>query len=260
MKLSSLRAMLQISQECFGTWSQIGSAELIDILGSSGYEFTIIDAEHGTLGIESVENLVRACSANNILPLVRVPSLDRVWIGKALDVGASGVVIPGIETVEQAAAAIAATRFAPLGTRGACPCVRAGGQYVRDWPGYAAQESEIGAVLLVETPAAVENIEAICALPDLMGILIGPFDLSVAMGLNGNYQHSEVKAAVNIMLEAAHKRAIPVIYPVFNPNSNEARGQMAQLRAAGIRHFVIGTDKILIAEQFKCYREAMSAQ
>jgi 4-hydroxy-2-oxoheptanedioate aldolase len=257
MKLVSLRAMLQQAQECFGTWSQIGSAELIDILGATGYEFTIIDAEHGTLGIESVENLVRACAANDILPLVRVPSIDRVWIGKALDVGAAGVLVPGIETVEQAAAAIAATRFAPLGTRGACPCVRAGGQYVRDWPRYAAQESEIGAVLLVETPAAVDNIVAICALPGLMGLMIGPFDLSVAMGLQGDYQHPKVKASITRMLEAALKHAVPVMYPVFSPNSDEASLQVAQLRGLGVRHFVIGTDKILIAEQFKRYREAI---
>jgi 4-hydroxy-2-oxoheptanedioate aldolase len=259
MKLASLRAMLQQRQACFGTWSQIGSAELIDILGSSGYEFTIIDAEHGTLGIESVENLVRACAANNILPLVRVPSFDRVWIGKALDVGAAGVVIPGIETVEQAAAAIAATRFAPRGTRGACPCVRAGGQYVRDWPSYAAKESEIGAVLLVETPAALENIEAICTLPGLMGLMVGPFDLSVAMGLEGNYQHPKVIEAINIMLNVARKHAVDVMYPVFSPNSDEARHQVTKLRALGVRHFVIGTDKILIADQFSRYRTSLAA-
>ena len=150
--------LLRASGERIGTWSQIASAEVIDMLGASGFDFTIIDCEHGYFGIETAEGLMRACDANGLTPIVRVPSSDRMWIQKALNAGAAAVVVPGVGSVEEARAAIAATRFAPEGTRGACPCVRAAGHFIRDWAAYAARQQGTGAILLIETRAGVEPL------------------------------------------------------------------------------------------------------
>ncbi len=242
----------------FGTWTQVADAELIDMLGVAGFEFTIIDGEHGVLDMETIQSLVRACDANRLLPLVRVPANDRVWIGKSLDAGAAGVIVPGIASVDEARRAIAASRFAPEGNRGACPGVRAGGHYISDWRAYtAAQHKDAGVILLIETPQAVADIEHIAALPGLLGLLIGPFDLSVSMGHEGNYLHDDVARAIERVIAVARTQRVPLILPVFSADPAEGKRQVDAWRTRGVRLFTVGTDKILIAAQFARYRAAL---
>lgn len=255
--MRTLRDLLERSP-AFGTWSQIADAELIDMLGAAGFAFTIIDAEHGVLNIETVQSLVRACDANGLVPLVRVPDNDRVWIGKSLDAGAAGVIVPGITGVESAQRAIAASRFGPPGNRGACPGVRAGAHYITDWRAYtASQHADVGVILLIETPQAVADIETIAALPGLLGLLVGPFDLSVSMGHEGNYQHRDVIAAIERVIAAARARKLPMIVPVFSADPTEGKRQVDGWRAKGVELFTVGTDKILIADQLTRYRRAL---
>lgn len=241
-----------------GTWSQIASAEVIDMLGAAGLDFTIVDCEHGAFGIETAENLFRACDANGIVPVVRAPTLDPVFVGRALDAGAAAVVVPGIATAAQAAAMVAAARFAPEGTRGACPCVRAGGHFITDWRGYVAQQrTQTGVMALVETAEGLANIEAICATEGLLALVIGPFDLSVSLGLQGDYRHATVQAAIRRMVEAAKVANLPIIAPIFNPEITEARRQQDEWRSMGVSFFVVGTDKIIFTNAIGRYRSAL---
>jgi 4-hydroxy-2-oxoheptanedioate aldolase len=241
-----------------GTWSQIMSAEVIDMLGAAGLDFTIVDCEHGAFGIETAENLFRACDANGIVPIVRAPSPDPGFVGRALDAGAAAVLMPGIATAEQARAAVAAGRFAPEGTRGACPCVRAGGHYITDWRGYVgAQQRETGMMALVETAEGLSNIEAICAVEGLLALVIGPFDLSVSLGFQGDYRHRDVQAAIDRMLNAARKAKLTVVAPIFNPDIAEAKRQQEEWRVKGVSHFVVGTDKIIFANAVSRFSTAL---
>ena len=256
--MSRFRDLLS-KRPAFGTWTQIADADIVDMLGAAAFDFTIVDAEHGTLDLQSVQTLIRACDANGLVPIVRVPENDRVWIGKSLDAGAAAVVVPGIADVASAQRAIAATRFGPPGTRGACPGVRAGAHYVTDWRAYTrAQHEHAGVVLLIETPGAVAEIEAIAALPGLLGLLVGPFDLSVAMGHEGDYLHAEVIAAIDRVIAAARARGVPMIVPVFSADPQEGRAQVRSWRDKGVEIFTVGTDKILIAAQFTRYRGALA--
>jgi 4-hydroxy-2-oxoheptanedioate aldolase len=242
-----------------GTWSQIASAEVIDMLGAAGLDFTIVDCEHGAFGIETAENLFRACDANGIVPLVRAPSPDPLFVGRALDAGAAGVVMPGIATAAQAKAAVLAGRFAPEGTRGACPCVRAGGHFIADWKGYAGlQQRETGIIALVETAEGLANIDDIVRTKGLMALLVGPFDLSVSLGHQGDYRHPAVQAAIDRMVGAAVAAGLPVIAPIFNPDAALARQQQAEWRARGVNLFVVGTDKIIFADAVMRYRNALA--
>lgn len=241
-----------------GTWSQLMSAEAIDMLGAAGLDFTIIDCEHGAFGIETAEMLIRACDANGLVPLVRAPSPDPLFVGRALDAGAAGVVMPQVASAEQARRAVAAGRFAPAGTRGACPCVRAGGHYITDWRAYVGeQRRETGVIALVETADGLAAIEEICAVEGLMALLLGPFDLSVSLGLEGDYRHPTAQAALKRMLAAARAAKLPVIAPIFNPDLAEARRQQAEWRAEGVTHFVVGTDKILFADAVSRYARTL---
>lgn len=189
-----------------------------------------------------------------IVPLVRLPSTDPKAAGRALDAGAAGIVVPGIGSPEELATVVAATRFAPDGTRGACPCVRSGDHFIRDWPAYVRhQRRTVGTLAPVETAAGADAIGEICAVEGLSALLVGPFDLSVSLGHAGNYRHPAVERVLDRMIEAAAANGVPVFAPIFDPDPLEARTQRDRWRARGAEHFVVGTDKILFAAAFAAY-------
>ncbi|MEM7721427.1 MAG: aldolase/citrate lyase family protein [Pseudomonadota bacterium] len=243
-----LSALLKSEETVLGTWSQIAAPEMVDLIGLNGFRFTIIDCEHGFFGMETAENLSRAADANDIACAVRVPKNDPVLIMKALDAGIRHVVVPNLASGEEAARAVAATRFAPHGLRGACPCCRSGGHFIRNWQDYVAEEeARIGIIALVETVEGHRNIRDICATEDLRALMIGPFDLSVSMGLNGDWRHPDVRSAVADMVDCAVDTGLPVIMPVFSPDPAECADLVASWRDCGVSCFVVGSDKILIA-------------
>ncbi|WP_299690770.1 aldolase/citrate lyase family protein [uncultured Tateyamaria sp.] len=255
-----LKSLLGNDRAVLGTWTQIPAPELIDLIGLNGFAFTIIDCQHGPFGIETAENLARAADANGIACALRLPENDPVQIMKALDAGIRHVVIPNVETKEAAAQAVAATRFGPHGLRGACPCCRSGGHFIRNWSEYvAAEEARVGAIALVETAKGADNIEAIVAVPGLTALMCGPFDLSVSMGYNGDWRAPEVSEVVAHMVGAAQSAGVPVIMPVFSSDKDEARTLVDHWRNQGVTTFVVGSDKILIADAFSQWTGDLSA-
>lgn len=254
MARRTFQELLALDRALIGTWSQIAAEECVDMIGAAGLDFTIVDCEHGAFGIERAERLFRAADANGLVPLVRAPSADRIFIGQALDAGAAGVVVPGIESAEQLRAMVAATRYAPDGTRGACPMVRAAGHFARHWPTHvSAQRAGTGILPLVETAKGVAAIDEICAVDGLLALVFGPFDLSVSMGHAGNYLHPDVQGAIDRMLEAAARHRLPVMAPVFNPEPAEARRQRDHWATQGVRIFVVGSDKVMLADAMARY-------
>ena len=257
--MNTLAELLARPGPVFGTWSQMASPDVLEMLGHAGFDFTVIDCEHAAFGLETAEAMVRSCKAAGITALLRVPTNDRSWIGRALDAGATGIVVPGVESAQEASAAVAAARFAPRGSRGSCPCVRSASHSTANWPAYEeTQESLHGAIALVETPAGVEAIDTICAVEGLRAILPGPFDLSVAMGHHGNVLHSDVIAALRRIVTAAISSQLPVVMPVFSADVVEARRQIEAWQALGVRRFLVGTDKILVQDQFRRYRAGIA--
>jgi 4-hydroxy-2-oxoheptanedioate aldolase len=239
-----------------GTWTQIANEDLIDALGYADYDFTIIDCEHGAFGIETAERLIRACEAAGVAPLVRVPRGNTTALYKALDSGASGVLLPSIETGEELSKCLEYARFAPHGRRGACPIVRAAHHSALDWKSFVAEQSNCGVIAMIETERGVANCESICAVDGLKAVLIGPFDLSVSMGHEGNHRHPSVLAAIDRIIAAANANALPIIMPVFSAESSAMQTQISQWSAHGIRVFAVGADKILVTRAFADYARA----
>jgi len=243
-----------------GTWSQMASPDVIEILGRSGFDFTIIDMEHTAFSFAAVESLIRACDIANMTPIVRVRKNDRSDISRVLDIGAAAVVVPGINTVGDAKAVIDATRFEPNGTRGACPFIRAGEHFVSDWGAYTEQmEADPCAILLIETREAVSNIESIAALPGIGCILAGPFDLSVSLGLKGDYLHPDVRSALEHVVHAANNNGVPVMMPVFMPDTAKARQHLEYWMHLGVRLFTVGGDKVLLLDYCTQYLKALKS-
>jgi 4-hydroxy-2-oxoheptanedioate aldolase len=238
-----------------GTWTQIPHGDLIDALGAAGYEFTIIDCEHGAFGIETAQELIRACEAAGVTPLVRVPRGDWTALYKALDAGAAGVLVPSIESPAEAAQAVATARFAPQGDRGACPIVRAADHAVLPWQDFAARQSGCGVVAMIETRAGLAAAEAICQVPGLKAVLLGPFDLSVSMGLAGHVSHPDVQAGLLQIIAAARAAKLPVWMPVFSTDEAVLAADIARWQAEGIQCFAIGADKIIVSAALARYRQ-----
>lgn len=175
-----------------GIISHLLSAPAIEVLAYTGMDYVLIDLEHSPIGAEHAARLVGVAQGAGLAPLVRVDGIERSPILKMLDAGAAGLVVPQLETVEQARKLVSYAKFPPLGNRGYCP-TRDGGWgsgscYERGMDGYMAEAN--ASTLLIpqcETAGCLEHIEEIAAVEGVDGIFIGPFDLSIALGIPGQF-------------------------------------------------------------------------
>ncbi|WP_291296269.1 HpcH/HpaI aldolase/citrate lyase family protein [Elioraea sp.] len=245
MRRRSFAALLAGKGPVLGTWLQIPHPETAEIIAAGGFDYAIVDLEHGHFGLERAVDLLRGCDAAGLAPLARVRSIDA--IAPVLDAGAVAVVVPGVASAAMARDAVAATRYAPAGTRGACPCVRAGDHFIRDWKRFETA-TEAGCIALVESGDGIAAIEEIVAVPGLTAVMAGPFDLAVSLGHRGDWRHPAVQRGLDRLIAAAEAVSLPVILPVFDPDPVAGAAQIAAWRARGIRVFTIGTDKILLAD------------
>lgn len=185
-----------------GLWSTLPSAYVTEIIAGSGFDWILLDAEHAPTDVTNMLHQLQAVSAArsvaNIQPsaVVRPPWNDPVLIKRYLDIGAQNLLIPFVQTPEEAASAVAACRFAPAGTRGMGGSVRAS-NFGRNTRYVADAHNEIGIFVQVETADALEHIEAIAAIDGVDGIFIGPADLSASMGYSDNPKHPEVNRAID---------------------------------------------------------------
>lgn len=189
----------------YGAFLMSGSALLAELLGLAGYAFLVIDLEHSPADIPQAIGMLQAAAAAQTPALIRVAQNRPELLKKALDLGPAGVIVPLVDTVEDARAAAAACRYPPAGVRGvAHPLVRASGwgtdaEYLR--------ETERRHLLLcqVESKTAVEQVDGILGVEGVDGIFVGPLDLSASLGHIGQTQHPEVKEAL-LRVETAARR------------------------------------------------------
>lgn len=193
----SLKQRMRAGLAANGFWSELYSPAAAEIMAAAGYDCAMIDLEHGTGDLTDAVAMMRALQGSGCTPLVRVPANDAAWIKRVLDAGARGVMIPAVDTPEEAEAAVAACHYPPRGRRGmAAPIVRAAG-YGQDWRGYVRDIAEnLLVICQVESGAAVDAAARIAAIDGVDMIFIGPFDLSARLGHMGEPDHPEVRAAI----------------------------------------------------------------
>jgi 2-keto-3-deoxy-L-rhamnonate aldolase RhmA len=166
-----------------GTWIKIPAMEIMELVALAGFDFVVIDLEHSTINLESAYQLIGTALLTGVSPLVRVPGLDPGLVQRILDAGAEGIMVPHVDTVEQARAAVSAIRFPPLGARGVGSTGRAGawGALPRaDYLRYGQQE--VALVAQIESAIGAQNAGAIAALEGVDALLVGAADLSVSEG------------------------------------------------------------------------------
>jgi 4-hydroxy-2-oxoheptanedioate aldolase len=205
---TGFRARLGQGEEALlGIFITIPRIEMVEIAGAAGFDFVLLDCEHGPQTIESLPALVAAANAAGVAAIVRPPDTRTQGIGAALDVGADAVMVPRVSGLEEARGVVAATRFPPSGTRGLHPAVRAAA-YGLEEDFMNKEDARRGAIVMIEDLGAVAEIEEIASLPELDGLFIGPSDLSVDAGAPGQLDHPIVAAAIEKVLAAARENGV----------------------------------------------------
>ncbi len=189
---NTLKQRLRDGENVLGFWTMLGNPQVVEILGLAGYDFLVLDQEHGLGDATSLAAQLQAMSATPVVGVVRVPWNDHVYLKRVLDAGAEAVLIPSIDTAEEARAAVAACRYPPRGRRGtASSSVRASNYGMA--PDYVASCADnLLIACQIESAKAVGNIDEILAVDGIDLMFIGPFDLSATVGQMGNLKHPEV--------------------------------------------------------------------
>jgi 2-keto-3-deoxy-L-rhamnonate aldolase RhmA len=209
-----LKEMLAKGHAPLGVFVSSSDAAVTEIMASVGFDFVMIDCEHGTASLQEVQNHVRAAEAGSILPFVRILENTREAIQSTLDAGAQGVFVPHIDTAEDANRAVRSSQFAPRGLRGMCPANHAGGYTLRNWSDHLKQTDRNVVVFpIIESRRAVENIAEIVAVERVDFLMFGPGDLSIDMGIDLNTEADKLKAAWHTVRDAAHRAGKSVFVP-----------------------------------------------
>jgi 4-hydroxy-2-oxoheptanedioate aldolase len=222
-----------------GLWCSLGSAYAAEAVAGAGFDWLLIDTEHSPNDLRSVLAQLQAVAGYDVSAIVRPASNDAVLIKQYLDVGAQSLLIPYVQTPEEAQAAVAAVRYPPEGMRGVSAMSRASrfGR-VKDYAPKAARE--ICLLLQLETLEALSHLETIAAMDGVDGIFIGPADLAASMGHLGNPGHPEVQA----MITQTISRIVALGKPagVLTPDTGFAR----RCIEAGARFTAVGMDIALL--------------
>ncbi len=237
-----------------GLWLALADAYSTEILAGTGYDWLLLDGEHAPNDLRSQLHLLQAvASATSALPagtqpphpIARVPVGNTALIKQYLDIGATTLLVPMVDTAEQAQALVRATRYAPEGVRGMGSALARSSRW-QAYPNYVHEaNAQVCLLVQAETVQAMDNLDAIAAVPGVDGIFIGPADLSASMGHPGNPGHPDVQAAIKDgiarILRAGKAPGILA--------TNEA--QARQWLAAGALFVAVGVDTMLLASAAK---------
>ena len=237
-------------------WLAVPSTFTAEVMARQGFDALCVDMQHGLVGYGDLWPMLQAVGQTDVVPLVRVPTNEPGILGKALDAGAYGVIVPLVDTAEQAAAAVRACRYPPRGARSFGP-IRAALYAGADYAAHA--DEEILVFAMIETRAGLDNLETICAIPGLDAIYIGPADLSLALGLPPGVDVEEPAhlAACDLIRDTAHrhgKRAAMHCYSAQFAARAVARGFDLVMLTSDVASLTQGVKTLLGA-----FRAAISA-
>jgi len=206
-RAGALRAAWADDRAVLGAWSAVPAAFSAELMCVPGVDYVCIDQQHGMIDYPQMVDMMRAVEVHGIVPITRVPANEAWMIGKALDAGIQGVIVPMVNTAVEAAKAVAACRYSAGGGRSYGPIRAAMAMDSRD---VGVLGDEVLCFVMIETREAVENIDAIASTPGLDGIYIGPADLALGLGLPPDLDKAEPEhvAAVARILEACQRHGV----------------------------------------------------
>ena len=234
--MPSLTALWREGRTTLGAWISLRDPLLAEVAGLAGYDYVVVDLQHGMSDLQQVMMSLHALTRSGAVPIVRVPWNEPGIIGRVLDAGAMGVIIPMVNSPAEAAQAVAACRYAPVGSRSFGPL----GAAARYGPSYASTaNTDVACIPMIETKGAVESIDEILAVPGIDAVYVGPADLSLTYGLppapdNDVDAFNDALAAVVAGCQRAG------VVPGIHANVSLA----AKRHAAGFRMITVGLDAL----------------
>jgi 4-hydroxy-2-oxoheptanedioate aldolase len=186
MKKNCLKEALMNGKTVFGPFLKISDPAVVEIMGFAGFDFVIIDQEHGPISVQSAQDMIRAAESVNINPIIRVANNDESFILRALDIGAQGVEIPQINCKSDALRAVNSVKYSPQGDRGVCRYVRAANYSSMDkFKYFESANKETMIIIHIEGVKGIDNLDEILSVSGIDVVFIGPYDLSQSLGIPG---------------------------------------------------------------------------
>jgi len=237
---NSFKRALKAGKPQIGLWSTLSSSYTVEVVAGAGFDWLLLDSEHSPVDIENLLTQLQAAAPYASHPIVRIPWNDMVNTKRVLDIGAQSLLIPYVQTAEEARSAVASTRYPPAGVRGVAGTTRAT-RFGRVKEYAKRAHEEICVLVQVETQSALGSIEAICAVDGVDGVFIGPADLHASMGHAGETANAKVKPliddAIRRILKAGKAPGI------LTPNEADARHWLA----CGALFVAVGSDAGILA-------------
>ena len=253
--VNTVKQAMNEGKTVYGTFALLGEPALVEIIGYAGFDFVVIDTEHSGNTTEQAGSLIRAAEIANITPIVRVTANAPELILRALDMGAGGILVPQVNTVAEARAAVRAARYAPLGERGLAGVVRAARYGFVPMQEYlAGANRETLVIIQVEHVDAVSNLDEILAVEGIDGIFIGPADLSQSMGCTGQFDNPELRHVIHSVIEKT--RRTDKWAGIFCIDAADAE----YWRKAGVQFVNIAAESMLFAAALRQLKKQLGQQ
>ena len=231
--INNFTKRLRSKEILVGTLVTLPSPEVCELLANVGYDWLFIDAEHGAFNPQQAQTMLQA--AGSVPCLIRVPDDETIWIKKALDIGAAGVIVPQVHDANQAKKIITDCKYAPDGNRGIG--IGRAHKYGIDFERYLKNANrETAVVLQAESSEAVDNITDIVALDGVDAILVGPYDLSASLGRPGEVDHPIVQSAIEKIIDACQNANISM--GIFGVSADA----VMPYKEKGFNLLTVGTD------------------
>lgn len=240
MRVNTMKEKWARGEVTHGAWLSIPSSFSAEIMAHQGFDWVCIDMQHGVVDYQVALTMLQAISSTETIPIVRVPWNEMGIIGKVLDAGAMGVIVPMVNSVEEARAAVAACRYYPLGSRSFGP-TRA--SYYAGTDYFSGANEQIACIPMIETRQAVERLDEILAVPGIDAVYVGPADLSITLGLQPGMNNGSPFEEARVLI--AQKCAEHGVTAGIHANA----GLAEKHAAAGYRMITISGDAVAIPAQ-----------
>jgi 2-keto-3-deoxy-L-rhamnonate aldolase RhmA len=238
-----IKEKMRRGEPSIGTWTSLAHPSIAEIFSQAGYEFVVIDTEHSAIDVSEVLRLLMAVEGRGSIPLVRLAGVDPIQAKAVLDSGAAGILVPMVNSRADAELAVKMTKYPPLGNRGAC--LARAQDYGENFDEYVRNANEDTLLLvMIEHKQGVEHIDEILSVPGIDGTFIGPYDLSMSLGIPGRIQHPDVISAKKKVRDATLSRGLIAGAHFVQPRTAAAEARAAI--AEGYRFIAVGTDLLFL--------------
>lgn len=244
MKKNLVINKLTNNKVALGGWVMSNSVVAAEIMSQAGFDWVCIDAEHSQITKETALNMIRAIELYGAEPFVRISNNNEVEIKKFLDMGARGIIIPMIKTLDDVLNAISYIKYSPEGKRSfALPRSTGYGEWADNY--YSTANSEIFIAIMIEHIDAIKDLDSIFSCKEIHAVFVGPYDLSGSMNIPGQFEHPQFKSALKQIYEIASRHNITLGYHEVYPTKEK----ITKLVNQGARFIACGIDTIFLLEK-----------